>query len=114
MVGTIGNVAALYAPRSSMAPFHNLRGYGTNGRCRVRLCLSKKGTIPRLHLLQRQRIKKPIATKVVRGGTLNAYLEDEIPFIQYFRDTDNAPRTLAHYALELQGGGEVLSSPVFS
>lgn len=29
--GTIAKVAALYAPRTSMAPFYNLRVYGTNG-----------------------------------------------------------------------------------
>jgi len=65
-VGTIGNVAALYAPRSSMAPFHNLRGYGTNGRCRVRLCLSKKGYHPSIAFAAEATDKK---THCDQGGS---------------------------------------------
>jgi len=81
--GTIAKVAALYAPRTGMAPFYNLRVYGTNGtveRDAVAISESPEDVHPEF---------KPVCKDRVKGHPYNPEIEDWLDAIVQ----DRQPRT---------------------
>jgi len=81
--GTIAKVAALYAPRSPMAPFYNLRVYGTNGtveRDTVALAAAPEDVHPEF---------KPVSASRVAG---HAYEPEILDWLAAIRE-NRPPRT---------------------
>jgi predicted dehydrogenase len=92
--GTIAKVAALYAPRAEMAPWYNLRAYGTMGtveRDQVALAASPQEVHPAL---------VPVAADRVSGHPYRPEIADWLEAIRCDRPTrtdlyDGANSTLA-------------------
>ncbi len=81
--GTIGKVAALYAPRTEMPPFYNLRVYGTNGtveRDTVAIASSPDDVHPEF---------EPVAADRIEGHSFLPEILDWLAAIE----SDRPPRT---------------------
>ena len=112
--GTIAKVAALYAPRIGMAPYNNLRIYGTKGtveRDQVAIAKDAEDVHPEL---------QTIAADRVAGHPFDREVEDWLDSIQENRSPrcdlfDGANSTVATLiAVEAMATGKAMSVPVYA
>ena len=109
--GTIAKVAALYGPRSPMAPYYNLRVYGTGGtveRDQIAICRNEQEMHPDFTPVQADRqTGHPYDTEV--DDWLDAILNDRPPRTDL---KDGAASTLATLiAVESAKSGAELEVP---
>ncbi|MCK5804372.1 MAG: Gfo/Idh/MocA family oxidoreductase [Lentisphaeria bacterium] len=111
--GTVAKVAALYAPRLGMAPFYNLRVYGTRGtveRDTVALSSSEEDVHPELQPVEADRVGGHPYTNEI-DDWLRGILEDKpvrVPFL------DGANSTMATLcAVRAMQEGKSVAVPVF-
>ena len=111
--GTIAKVAALYAPRMGMAPFYNLRVYGTNGtveRDTVAISKAEDDVHPEFEAVQADRVS---------GHPYLPEIEDWLDAIREGRETrtplwDGANSTIATLcAVRAMRDGAEVEVPVF-
>lgn len=111
--GAIAKVAALYAPRLKMAPYYNLRVYGTRGtveRDQVALARDEEDVHPAL---------RPVAADRIAGHPYDREIEDWLDAIQEDRSPccdlfDGANSTVATLiAAEAMALGKPLPVPVY-
>lgn len=92
--GSIAKVAALYAPRCPMAPYYNLRLYGTNGtvdRDQIAISATPDDVHPEFNPIKADRVSgHPYEPEIV--DWLDAILEDREPRVPLH---DGASSTLA-------------------
>jgi len=112
--GTVAKVAAIYAPRLGMAPFNNLRVYGTRGtveRDQVAISASDSDVEPRL---------SPVEAERVRGHDFHPEIADWLDAIVTGRRTrtplcDAANSTIATLcAVRAAREGRPIEVPVFT
>ena len=111
--GAVAKVAALYAPRIGMAPYNNLRVYGTMGtveRDQVAIAEDAEDVHPEL---------QPIAADRIAGHPFDREIEDWLDAIREDRNPrcdlfDGANSTIATLmAAEAMAAGKTLPVPVF-
>ncbi|MBM3240265.1 Gfo/Idh/MocA family oxidoreductase [Candidatus Poribacteria bacterium] len=112
--GAIAKVAALYAPRIGMAPYYNLRIYGTKGtveRDQVAIAKNAEDMHPEL---------QPIVANHIAGHPFDREVEDWLDSIRDGRSPrcnlfDGANSTVATLAaVEAMATGKALSVPVYT
>ena len=112
--GAVAKVAALYAPRCAMAPFYNLRLYGTRGtveRDRIALARDEADVHPSLHEVDAARVEgHPYDPEV--GDWLDAIERGGRPRCDFFDGANSTIATLA--ACRAMSGGGAESVPVYS
>jgi len=111
--GTVAKVAALYAPRLGMAPYNNLRVYGTRGtveRDQVAIAKNAADVHP---------VLRPVAVDRIAGHPFDREIEDWLDAIREDRNSrcdlfDGANSTIAALvATEAMATGKTLPVPVF-
>jgi len=111
--GAVAKVAALYAPRLGMAPYYNLRVYGTRGtveRDQAALAKDEEDVHPAL---------QPVAADRIAGHPYEREVEDWLDAIRENRSPrcdlfDGANSTVAALmATEAMDAGRTMSVPVY-
>ena len=111
--GTIAKVAALYAPRMGMAPFYNLRAYGTKGtveRDTVALSTADDDVHPAFEPVQAERVGgHPYLPEI--EDWLDAIREDREPRTPLWDGANSTVATLC--AVRAMREGAEVEVPVF-
>ena len=112
--GAVAKVAALYAPRMDMAPFYNLKVYGTRGtveRDQVALSADESDVHPTLKPIEADRTQgHPYDPEV--ADWLDAIEQDRAPRCDLYDGAKSTAATLA--ACEALGKGVAVSVPVYA
>ena len=111
--GAIAKVAALYAPRIGMAPYNNLRIYGTKGtveRDQVAIAKDAEDIHPELQTIVADRVAGHPFDREVEDW-LDAIRKDGNPRCGLFDGANSTVATLL--AVEAMATGKALSVPVY-
>ncbi|HPG68910.1 MAG TPA: Gfo/Idh/MocA family oxidoreductase [Candidatus Hydrogenedentes bacterium] len=111
--GAVAKVAAVYAPRMDMAPFYNLRVYGTRGtveRDTVALAADAADCHPAFAPIEAQRVGGHPYEPEVRDW-LEAILDDRAPRCDFFDGANSTAATLV--ACEAIAQGRTLPVKVY-
>lgn len=111
--GAIAKVAALYAPRLGMAPYYNLRVYGTRGtveRDQVALARDEEDVHPALQPVEADRIAGHPYDREIEDW-LDAIREGRSPRCDLFDGANSTVATLI--ATEAMSAGKTLPVPVY-
>ena len=112
--GAVAKVAALYAPRVGMAPYYNLRIYGTMGtvdRDQVAVAAGKEDAHPAFHPVEADRISGHPYDREI-ADWLDAIRKDRRPRCDLFDGANSTVATLV--AVEAITAGKALPVPVYA